>query len=78
MDSLFDILGHKDFDVPPEAVAIKQYVRDQFHEEVEVLVREKDIVVGVSSAALAGTLRMRVPVLRKAAQTDKRLIFRIR
>lgn len=77
MDSLFDLLGRKDFDMPPEAAAIKKYVRDEFHTEVEVTVREKDILIAVPSAALAGTLRMRVPLLKKLAQTDKRLAFRI-
>ncbi|HSW37607.1 MAG TPA: hypothetical protein VLG37_04550 [Candidatus Saccharimonadales bacterium] len=77
MDSLNDILGRKDFDLPPEIVAIKKYIRDEFQEEVEVMVRERDIVVACNSAALAGTLRMRGPILKKLAATDKRLVFRI-
>jgi hypothetical protein len=77
MDSLFDILGHKDFDVPPEVVAIKQYVKDEFNEDVEVIVREKDIVIAGRSAALISTLRLRGPDIKKAAKTTKRLGFRI-
>jgi hypothetical protein len=77
MDSLFNILQHKDYDVPPEVAAIKKYVRDEFEAEVEVLVREKDIVVAGRSSALIGSLRLRSPQLKKAAKTDKRLIFRV-
>jgi hypothetical protein len=77
MDSLFDILKHKDYDLPPEVAAIKQYVRQEFQTEVEVLVREKDIVIAGRSSALIGSLRLRGPQLKKAAGTTKRLVFRI-
>lgn len=77
MDSLLDILKRKDYDVPPEVAAIKQYVRDEFQAEVEVLLREKDIVIAGRSSALIGSLRMRGPQLKKAAGTTKRLVFRV-
>jgi hypothetical protein len=77
MDSLHDILGHKDFDEPPEALAIKKYVRDQFDESVAVTVRERDIIVATPSAALANTLRSRILTLNKISGGKKRLIFRI-
>ncbi|HET9173980.1 MAG TPA: hypothetical protein VFN56_01720 [Candidatus Saccharimonadales bacterium] len=77
MDSLFNLLGDKDFSIPPEAKAIKEYVRDEFHQEVEVMVREKDIVITGRGAAFINTLRLRGPTIKRAAQTDKRLVFRI-
>ncbi|MDB5169924.1 MAG: hypothetical protein JWN82_320 [Candidatus Saccharibacteria bacterium] len=77
MDSLFNILKRKDYDMPPEVAAIKQYIRDEFHAEVEVLLREKDIVIVGRSSALIGSLRLHGPHIKKAAQTDKRLVFRI-
>jgi hypothetical protein len=77
MDSLNDILGRKDFDLPPEITAIKKYIRHEFQEEVEVMIREKEIIITATSAALAGTLRMRGPVLKNLIKTDKRLVFRI-
>ncbi|HVV25501.1 MAG TPA: hypothetical protein VHC21_00505 [Candidatus Saccharimonadales bacterium] len=77
MDSLNDILGKKDFDEPPEMTAIKKYVQDEFKTAVGVQVRERDIVVRVPSAALANTLRLRVPDIRRRCQIDKRLTFRI-
>lgn len=77
MDSLFSILGDKNFDEPPEMTAIKKYVQDEFNTRVSVQVREKDIVVEVPSAALAGTLRMRAPEIKRRCQLDKKLTFRI-
>lgn len=76
-DSLFDILQKKDFDEPPESVAIRHYVKENFGEIVEVVIRERDILVRVPSAALATTLRYRVQELRRIAGTRKRLIFQI-
>ena len=77
-NSLADLLARKDFDEPPEMRAIKTYVQDTFQAEVEVLLRERDIVITASSASLANSLRLKQTELRKVAQTDKRLIFRIR
>lgn len=77
MNSLFSILSSKDFEEPPEISSIKKYVQDEFQTDVGVQVREKDIIVTVPSAALAGTLRMRSPEIKRRCQLDKRLIFRI-
>lgn len=77
MDSLSSILGNKDFDEPPEMSSIKKYVQDEFQTVVSVLVRDKDIVIGVPNAALANTLRLRGPDIKRRCQTTKRLTFRI-
>jgi hypothetical protein len=76
-DSLADILSKKDFDEPTESLAIKKYVQDEFRTAVAVMVRERDIIIEVPSAALASTLRMRQTQLKNAASTEKRLVFRI-
>ena len=77
-ESLFDILSRKDFDEPPEMAAIKQYVQQHFQVAVEVIVRERDIIVSAPSAALVGTLRFHVRKLQAAAKTNKRIVLRIR
>jgi hypothetical protein len=77
-NSLFDILKDKNFDEPSESVAIKKYVFDHFKEHVAVTVRERDIIIEVPSAALAGTLRLHQIQMKKAASTEKRLMLRIR
>lgn len=77
MDSLLNILNDRDFDEPPEISSIKKYVQDQFGIDVGVQPREKDIVVMVPSAALANTLRLRGPEMKRRCQLTKRLTFRI-
>ena len=77
MDSLSNILRNRDFDEPPEMAGIKKYVQDEFKVDVSVLVRDKDIVIEVPSAALANTLRLRGPEIKRRCQITKRLTFRI-
>lgn len=57
--------------------SIKKYVQDEFKTSVSVLVRERDIVIQVPSAALANTLRLRSPDIKRRCQVTKRLTFRI-
>jgi len=76
-DSLFDILQNKNFDELPEAAAIKQFVLQKYNKSVAVTVRDKDITVAAQGAAFTNALRMQARQLQKAAQTEKRLIFRI-
>jgi hypothetical protein len=77
-NSLADLLANKDFDEPEEMRAIKQFVQKNYQVEVEVQIREKELIVTTHSAALANTLRLKLPELRKAAATDKRIVLRIR
>jgi hypothetical protein len=77
MDSLFSILGNKNFDEPPESASIKKFVNDEYQTDVTVLVRDKDVVVTCKSAALANTLRLGSPELKRRCQLTKRLVFRI-
>jgi hypothetical protein len=77
MDSLQSILSDKDFDEPPEISSIKKYVQAEFGVTVGVRLRERDIIISVPSAALANTLRLRGPELKRRCQLDKRLTFRI-
>ena len=77
MDSLNSILSRKDFDEPSEIASIKKYVQAEFKTVVEVQVRDKDIVITVPSAALASTLRLRGPEIKRRCQLDKQLSFRI-
>jgi hypothetical protein len=77
MDSLFSILGNKNFDEPPESASIKKFVEDEYQMVVEVLVRDKDIVVSAANASLINTLRLRSPELKRRCQITKRLVFRV-
>jgi hypothetical protein len=77
MDSLLNILSNKDFDEPSEIGIIKGYARKKYNSNVRVKVREKDILISASSAALANSLRLQSPEIKKLCNTTKRLIFKI-
>jgi hypothetical protein len=77
-NSLADLLANKDFDEPSEMAAIKQFVQANYQADVEVQMREREIIVTTPSAALANTLRLKMTELRTAAQTKKRIVLRIR
>lgn len=77
MDNLSDILQRKDFDEPPEVRAIKEYVRRYYDADIKVTLQPHALVVSARSAALIGSLRLNLPKLQKAANTDKRITLRI-
>jgi hypothetical protein len=77
-NSLADLLANRDFDEPAEMAAIKQFVQTNYQVDVEVQMREREIIVTTPSAALANTLRLKINELRAAAQTKKRIVLRIR
>lgn len=78
MDSLQELLGKRDMPAEPaEIKLIKDYVKSEFNSVVEVMVRDKDIVISVASSSLANTLRLRGPQIKKLCATDKKLTFRI-
>lgn len=77
MDGIADILSKKDFDMPPEVLAIKDYVQRHYKHDVTVTMQPRTILILARSAALIGTLRLNTPALQKAAQTEKKLVFRI-
>lgn len=77
MDSLSDLLARRTPGEPPEISAIKAYIDKHFHAASEIAIQNEKIIISVSSAALANTLRLRLPQIQEAAQTDRKLLFRI-
>lgn len=77
MDNLGDLLRRRDLDEPSEVRAIKDYVRRYYDAEVKVTMQPHTIVICGRSAALIGSLRINLPKIQEAAQTDKRLLLRI-
>lgn len=65
------------FAEPPEVRIIKAFVEKEYQQLASVVVQPSQIIILVKSAALAGTLRMRLPELKERCQTDKRLVLRI-
>jgi hypothetical protein len=77
MDSINSILMDKNFDEPPEIIAIKRYVERHFKSKVNVKLGAQAIIISTESAALIGTLRMYLREIQAAAGTDKKLILRV-
>jgi hypothetical protein len=77
MQSLSDIMGDKDFGLPPEVTEIKAYVQRHFKIDVGVAVQERNIIITTSSAALAGSLRPHLHKLSKQLNSEKKLFIRI-
>jgi hypothetical protein len=77
MDSLEQLLAGHIPEEPPEIAAIKAYVAQHFNQPVKVGLQNDVIIISARSAAFIGTLRMRTRQISQAAQTEKRLVFRI-
>jgi hypothetical protein len=77
MESLGDLLGRYAPKEPPEILAIKQYIDHHFHMSSIVAMRDDAIIITVTSAALANTLRYHVRKMQAAAETNKRILLRI-
>ncbi|HJQ07889.1 MAG TPA: hypothetical protein VJ836_00225 [Candidatus Saccharimonadales bacterium] len=77
MDSLQDLLGRYSPKEPDEILAIKRYIATEFQAPSSVGMQGEALVVTVASASLANALRMRLPALQAAANTTKRIFFRI-
>lgn len=76
-ESLGDLLAGRKKDQPAEIAVIQAFVEQKFKIKPEVLIQERQIVITVKGAALAGALRPLLPQLQDACNTQKRLVIRI-
>ena len=75
--SISDILSSKNFGEPDEIEAIKKFVGDNFDENPGVKITERNIIITVSNAAIAGNLRYQLHTLQANLKTTKKLLIRI-
>ena len=75
--SIADILGKRKPEEPPEIVMIKSFVRDNYDAGCTVHMKPGMIIIQVSSAGLAGSLRMRLHELQAEVGSAYRLTIRI-
>jgi hypothetical protein len=76
-DSLADLLAQKNFGEPTEIEVIKHFIKENFKSTCQVSINQRQIIISVPGAALAGALRMRLHELQALCQTEKRLVIRI-
>ena len=77
MESMQSLLAGRGMIQPPEIKLIQDFVEQKFKTTAQVIVSEKQIVIGVKSSALAGALRPMLHQIQELCQTDKRLLIRI-
>jgi hypothetical protein len=77
MEDIKALLQRRRPEEPPEIQAIKQYIQETFHAPSKVGIQGDAIVVTVSSAAFANTLRYHITKLQQAANTTRRITLRI-
>lgn len=77
-NALGDLLPKDKYREPPEVRIIKDFVREKYGEEVDVIVRQDRIVVQAPGAALAGTLRPRLHELQDLVGPHRRLVLLVR
>lgn len=75
--SIKDILGGNSFAEPEEIRIIKNYIFEHFRSQANVSIGQNTITIRVASSALAGTIRMYLQDIKKACDTDKKLLIRI-
>lgn len=76
-DSIADLLARRSLNEPPEIKIIQDFVQSRYQVTPQITVSEKQIIIGVKGAALAGALRPQLLQIKAACQTDKRLLIRI-
>lgn len=77
MDDIKSLLHRYGPREPSEIQAIKRYIDETFHAAAAVAIQGETIVVTVSSAAFANTLRFHIAKLQQAGNTTKRITLRI-
>ena len=76
-DSLGDLLAKKNLREPAEILVIRTFLHENYKADCQITTNQRQIVIAVKGASLAGTIRMRLHELQALCQTDKRLVLRI-
>lgn len=77
MDSLKDILTHKNLDEPTEVTALRKYCQDTFDFTPHIGIKKDALFLTVPNGILATELRMRIPEITRRCQLTRKLIIRI-
>lgn len=77
MDAISDLLGKKAPQEPPQVAALKQYVLDNYGEDSKVSINPNYYRITVTSAALAGRLRLEAVEIQASCKLDKKLVIQI-
>ncbi len=76
-ESLGDLLAKKNLREPAEILVIRTFLHENYQTDCQITTSQRQIVIAVKGASLAGTIRTRLHELQELCQTDKRLVLRI-
>lgn len=77
MDGINKLLKNKHFNEPDEFARLKEYIKHNYQVEAKMSLKDNQIIIGLSSAALATKLRYDQDGLQAAAKTERPIIIRI-
>lgn len=77
MDSINTILGSKDFNEPDDITKLKAYIEDRYRSPATIRVHKKGLIISVSSSALANTLHLHLPEIKRELDITQALVVRI-
>ena len=77
MDSLKDILSHKDIEEPTEVSALREFVKQEYNIDPTIKVAANLITLYMPNASMSSLLRMRYHEIQRRCQLTRKLYIRI-
>lgn len=77
MESLKDLMAHKDLDEPTEITALKRFCHEEYHCIVKISVQKEILWLSVPNGIIATELRMRQNEIIERCGITKKLRIKI-
>lgn len=77
MDSINTILGNKEFAEPENIEKLKSYIESEFNSKARIRLNSKGLTIIVNSSALANTIRLQLPQIKRQLNIKDNLYIRI-
>jgi hypothetical protein len=77
MDSINDLLRSRNPSEPPQILALKKYVKDNYDSDISVRVSFKYYLITVPNASLANKLHVETAKIIKKCNLEKALVIHI-
>lgn len=75
MDNISSLLAQKNLSEPPEIKVIKDYVFKKYGVDISVRVDNNKVIIYANNSALASSIRMNIPDIKKVCNNDKRIVI---
>lgn len=78
MDSIKSLLSEKDFSEPEEIDNLKKYIKSKYDSYCEIRLNPKGLIIVAESSALANTIKLNLPEIKRELNIGQRVVVRIR